>query len=138
MDITVERLERLCQFIEHNVDEKHFNMVTWFDGIEGHWNEDFTSADLLHACNTSACALGFACLIPEFRADGLKPEYNSGFLKPTYRNGGSRQTGTSAAMSFFQLSYPEAYELFNNHPLDTPSMWVARARAFIETLKAVA
>lgn len=62
-------------------------------------------------CHTSACALGEACMIPEFKRAGLKlddtPSCTTGLL-PTFKG----ETGVGAGALFFGISVDQSSYLF--------------------------
>ena len=60
-------------------------------------------------CRSTACAVGHACTIPEFQADGLKLiEDSLNFMCPKYEN----FTAWDAVRCFFECSYGMATHLF--------------------------
>lgn len=83
------------------------------------------------SCGTQACAIGHACSIPSFKRAGLKLKLWFGILKPSFDN----QTGFSAAMAFFDLTWPEIDRLFAaSGPSDrtTPKQVAKRIREFVK------
>lgn len=75
----------------------------------GHW-----------ICGTTACAVGHACSIPEFRAEGLgwnSKQSRTRFENPAPRFGGSE--GWYAVQKFFDLDYGQATALFLDDSYDT-------------------
>lgn len=88
-----DRLERLCQLLDIVPDE-HFDLTGW------HNVNDDTSYDFncLTRCGTTACACGWAMIIPEFNLAGFvkTPNYDM-----PYYNG---KTGSEAVEAFFGLS----------------------------------
>lgn len=78
------------------------------------------------SCGTTACAFGFAALLPEFKKQGLQQNGGAPFIMsktrpdPTLERyttattvNGYRVTGFGAAAVFFDISIREAQELFN-------------------------
>lgn len=57
-------------------------------------------------CGTASCALGWACTIPEFRAEGLTLDR---FDTPSFDG----DCGYGAAVHFFDLHRDQALELFS-------------------------
>lgn len=119
--MNVERLERLVTIMEE-VEEKEektsqrlFGLSSWFgcrkaDGLQLD-NEDcvIDGMDQFTKCGTTACALGWASLDPEFNEQGLRAlKIQGGFMYPTY-NG---LLGIHAAQEFFHLDRDQAYYLF--------------------------
>ena len=98
--MNVERLGTLAKFLRA-VPPERFNMDTWVEKSTDNGKV---------ACGYAACAMGWACMIPEFRKDGLKlygvePEYNN-------------ETGFEVAMEFFDISYENAEYLFSPETYD--------------------
>ena len=94
-----ERLVRLAHFLIDDVPEYNFNLGTW---RAGRFHED---EDLLnHKCGTTACACGWACVIPEFQEQGLRAVTGMPWF-----NG---QGGWNAVEKFFELTYVESLTLF--------------------------
>ena len=67
---TVEKLELLNEFLKNNVPEHKFDLEDWRSSNTG--NPDIKDHELLNSCGTSACAMGWACVIPEFKKLGLE------------------------------------------------------------------
>lgn len=92
----VERLQILVDGLK-TVPKAKFNLGGWRLG-EG------SDVDLLTGCGTQACAVGWACVMPEFVKEGL------------FFNGYSPQvgdvTGWRAVERFFGLTEEEADLLF--------------------------
>jgi hypothetical protein len=116
-----ERLLKLADFLE-TVDPDRFYYGNWVGTRRFPWMGD---PDM--TCGTTACALGWATQIPEFRAAGLelvKLEGNSdklGAYHGAIMLRGADQTGVwysavelsiSSAMRFFDLDESEARFLF--------------------------
>jgi hypothetical protein len=126
--MNIERLLRLADYLE-TVNPETFNMRTW-----GSRNE----------CGTTACAMGHACDIPEFKELGLKlvwPELDHHTAQiefPCPRRNITR-VGIGAAQAFFDLDSEQACFLFAgqtdagfNREDETPLQVVARLRTFVE------
>ncbi len=62
-----------------------------------------------HACGTVACALGWACLAPEFQALGLRLGNGFGSTAPEFAG----LQGFTAGAAFFGISWGEAAGLFS-------------------------
>lgn len=96
-----ERLLRLADFLEKEVPEKKFNMKTFFsDNVNSLY-------DLQHKCGTTACALGWMCVIPEFRALGWNRNVRNGL--PALGN----LRGFDAANHFFDISIGTSRHFFD-------------------------
>ncbi len=89
------RLLKLASFLETVPDEK-LDLSTWALGEN---------------CGASGCALGWACMIPEFRALGL---HLNGALLPAYAqyNSGAQHLPSYAAAAFFDIPRAVAFNLF--------------------------
>jgi hypothetical protein len=85
--------------------------------------EDYDQAAWVFECGSAACALGHACVMPEFRTLGL------GFMGrlPCYRG----ITGVNAGKDFFHLTHTQAMLLFDCQPEMTPKEKAAQIEAMI-------
>ena len=133
----IDRLEKLHAFLG-TVKPKKFFFGSWATDQ----NDIYRKPDL-NVCGTTACALGWAASMPEFRKRGLKMHWDGHWeeaypvLKDKY---GEEHTGEDAGAEFFGLSYDEADELFipnfgqneENLPL---SQYRRRLRKFIDRKK---
>jgi hypothetical protein len=107
-----ERLLTLAAFLD-TVEPAKFDLKTWrikteipVEGAAGVYFEaksDVTDSEL-EGCGTTACAVGWACLMPEFIKEGLSYKNHS----PTY----DKSTSWEAVTRFFGISYREADVLF--------------------------
>jgi hypothetical protein len=93
-----ERLLRLAAFLDA-LPRRSFNLMNWYQESED--------------CGTVACAVGWACTLPEFRRAGLTLDA-SGFRgmqrgRPRYRG----WFGFKAAEKFFGLDSAAAERLFS-------------------------
>lgn len=87
------RLLVLAEFLETVPDEK-LSLSSWSEGDN---------------CGTTGCALGWACMIPEFRAAGL------GFNKsgvPSYGGREGHMVATLSAAEFFDIPREVARSFF--------------------------
>lgn len=112
-----KRLEILrAALIEHakNPGNLKFNLVSWYKVPRKYEESDpfeaVTGARLgENFCGTSACAMGLAATIPEFKRAGLHLE--GGWCPDVcYKDSGD---GFEAAEKFFGLSMDDAAELFS-------------------------
>jgi hypothetical protein len=118
LDTWDEKLIYLAEFLEHVPDER-FDYLSWV-GNEWEGKEDLS-------CGTSACALGWAITLPEFRNMGLRlrrlPHGMSqtgyvyfekfGVVEPNVDDSFTgNHTSLSSASEFFNIRYPEAEYLF--------------------------
>lgn len=124
------RLIRLAEELEKETPTPPsvgFNMAYWFDKTP--------NSEVFPGCGTTCCAFGLACLIPEFRAEGLViDKYRRPCLVPkdevaNWVNGETRlptsvemednednthrYANFNAAAVFFGLSSRQAYMLFD-------------------------
>lgn len=69
--------------------------------------------DILHTCGTTACAIGYATTYPPFLKKGFRwcPEWGV----PAYKD----KKSFDAVEAFFDLTYPQARQLFSDHPADS-------------------
>lgn len=130
----IDRLKRLAEFLE-TVDDTKFNIHSWYiidhnyvplEKIQLDKNNTVRYADggiyyseeypLLKNvdCGTSACALGWACSIPEFQEAGLAlAVHNSDHFYtrafPYYEG----HSDIGAAEKFFDISEDQASSLFD-------------------------
>lgn len=95
-----ERLTLLADFLME-VPVKQFEMFAWRAG------RDCDDETLMqHKCGTSACAVGWACAMPEFKAEGLHYALNGPVYGP--------DDAWNAVRMFFGLQYHEATALFSS------------------------
>lgn len=100
--VAIERLTMLRNQLATLTDEQ-LDMHDWMSVEEPKIDD----------CGTVACALGWACLLPEFKAQGLTLEHPSGAPFPTFRTDGEVFHNYKAAQKFFQISSEHAQALFN-------------------------
>lgn len=153
--------KRLAKLANHmkTIEADTFNIDTWIDGqsinsnkiwmakIEEH---QFVTNNQINVCGTTACLLGHAAAMPEFRKRGLKL-----FVSAIKHNGNqgqiygnvhlydehtNRQLTTSSfesGMIFFGLTQQESYDLFSNdgytHFPVKPKHCVALIKKIIKT-----
>lgn len=73
MQPNIERLKTLANFLR-NLDEMVFSISQWYDAIMSKSVNNITRPDAVefaHECGSTACALGWAVTIPEFKEAGL-------------------------------------------------------------------
>lgn len=125
--MNTDRLLKLADRLD-TVPPDRFDLDAWF--------QSFTEDE----CGTAACAVGWACTIPEFNAAGFRAEMSDdGYcLCPQYipADTGPVYTSWAAVREFFGLTQPEADRLFfaGSYPLDsdpTPAEVAARIRGFV-------
>lgn len=94
------RLLKLASFLR-TLPRKRFD-YRWWVGDDWQGGKDLS-------CGTTACALGWATVIPEFRKKGLKlefDEWDAGKVRFGHRE------GLRAAEAFFGIHFNEAASLF--------------------------
>lgn len=107
----VKRLQVLVEFLRKLPKEK-FNLRNW--QYSNGWGicVSIKSLEDLKNCGTTACALGWASLIPEFKKAGLDRN-TSGC--PSYKG----EYGFGAAMKFFAICYEDSKYLFIDESYNT-------------------
>ena len=113
------RIDLLTLLADHmdTVNEKEFDMHHWYE---------------IKSCGTTACAIGHACQLEAFNEAGLSlgNEYDRSWC-PVYQE----ELGYNAVAACLQISYSEAYHLFNSSNYRglhiTPKVVADRIRAFI-------
>lgn len=125
--VNKERLEILADFLA-KVPVNHFDLSSWI------CRSSITQEDLIqHKCGTSACAVGWACTIPEFMEQGLSM-HQSGL--PMFKG----MSSWDAAEGFFGLIYDEAIALFSSESYmpdeNGPEEVAFRIRMFLENPQA--
>lgn len=100
--MNIERLQRLSSFLRHEIPPGQFR-------FDGYWFRALGTDDDVR-CGTVACALGWACLIPEFRESGL--HVVKGNFDQSYPEYGS-SIGAYAAAEFFEITKVDACSIFN-------------------------
>ena len=105
------RLLKLAAMLASVPDEK-FNIESWRMDETGNENgEELEDAKLLDTgCGTCGCAIGWACAMPEFQAEGLTWALNGpGLLEGDALSYG----GWDAVKEFFDLDHQQAQHLFS-------------------------
>ena len=67
------------------------------------------------SCGGAACAVGHACTIPEFQAQGIKMGPYEGLLLGSGVPRFGQYSGWPAVRAFFCLTWDQAQELFAGH-----------------------
>lgn len=128
--MNTKRLMKLIDFMDKlpQSARKHFYMGYWFghsnDHDHGAW--DYVTKHALMQCGTTACALGWAAVVPSLRKAGLRV--------PTQRSG---PEPISIAKEFFGIDDDKAHALFNPGRYDpsptptTPKQWAKMARKLV-------
>lgn len=108
--MNVERLKLLADFLRNDVPQRNFNLGSWRSG------RDMTDEALLaHCCCTTACAVGWACAMPEFIAQGLYSRNGQPAYRPldTPEDVATVLFSWEATEMFFDLNYDQACALFS-------------------------
>lgn len=91
-------------------------------------------------CGTVCCAMGHACLIPEFAAAGLSLQFDvdedgHSYGYPVLSDGRGLHTNIRAAAAFFDIEVEDAQWLFipdsYDHPGITPGQVAGRIRSLV-------
>ncbi len=113
-----QRLNLLIELLSDyskRLKNHRFDMRYWF-------NEDY------FACETTACALGTACMSPLFNQQGLAFSRNftggpAPGYEPSYKG---KSYGYAAGAAFFELTYDESRFLFDPYGYEVPSHSLCR------------
>lgn len=110
-----ERLVFLADALDADADNKKgikFDLGSWMRDSGGPGRSFLTqdSRERKLDCGTAACAVGLACLLPEFQAEGLSASWNKGYSAIIPEYGSAR--GYMAAALFFGISVHQAEQLF--------------------------
>lgn len=98
-----DRLKTLADYLRISVPKEHFDLACWVD-IDG--GEIVDGAITKIGCDTAACAVGWACSIPELHQQGLYFDAKEEVpVFGAYRN-------WNAVRAFFELTPKEADHLF--------------------------
>jgi hypothetical protein len=89
--------------------QTHFDMHHWFTHMEAMSRRPFVAKKFFQSCGTSACALGIATLIPEFKALGLGLDRTI----PMFIDHDGPRFGFGAAEAFFGLNRYAASKIFS-------------------------
>lgn len=116
--MNIERLTILAKFLE-TVQDNKLDLYSWRNNTATVINSyDVLDEALIHDCNTTACAMGWACVIPEFKAAGLSYSVPFGsivyYSKRPNSFSETRYTAYQAVEMFFNLKdYTTATYLFS-------------------------
>lgn len=132
-----KRLLKLAAVLK-TVPAKHFDMGHWAGGEYDEEGVQLEAGKSLFGakgqgtpktCGTTACAMGWACTIPEFKSAGLKMR---GF-NPTFRG----EHSFRAAAEFFDLTPYEVDYLFGAENERTPKQEAAVILKFVAERKKI-
>lgn len=101
------RLFRLLSARLRDINPDRFDLDAWYDKKYGNIG-----------CGTTACAMGYACLMPEFNEVGLRPSrrdaLTAGHGFPELRRGGLVFSDWAAVREVFGINYHNADLLFSS------------------------
>ena len=130
-----ERLQALATLLR-SVPTEHFNLGSW--RYEDGGGETATDEQILnHSCGTTACAIGWACAMPEFKKQGLE----WGWANPLYtEENGDQTAGWKAVETFFDITPTEAQKMFSDvyytsYEVITPTQVADRIEEFLGVIK---
>lgn len=110
--MNIERMQRWSSFLRNEVPPDQFDIRDWFSSLR----RKYVVAGPVSECGTIACALGWACAIPEFRAAGLLPSGNPFDPTPIFYS----FRGNEAGARFFDLPMDVADDIFYYEPWSYP------------------
>lgn len=129
--VQVTRLTVLADFIPAQATRENFSMRHW--GIRFVASLQKRTLDTYSTdCGTTACAAGWACMVPSFQKEGLIMGENG----PEYLE----YVGHTALQEFFGLTREQEAFLFDSFddthkPLVlTPRQWSKRCHKFLKSL----
>lgn len=156
--MNIERLSKMSAFLRALPPQQRdlFSLREWLqvDEAEGYAAgstpngelQDLTPPQLMEKalkCGYSACAIGWATMMPEFKAEGFGFEWHhSHFDGYTFRPHFEGEANWEAVQKFFGITYDHATELFSayEYGLDaddiTPEMVACRIDRLITTGRA--
>lgn len=105
--MNIERLTILAKFLE-TVQDNKLDLYNWRNNTAtGIPSSDVLDEALINDCNTTACAMGWACTIPEFKDAGLSYSVPIGSIVYCRKRPNSFSetiyTGYQAAEMFFNF-----------------------------------
>lgn len=107
-----DRLLLLADALETRIPAEKFALDDWREST----NDDDSNEALLHGCGTTGCAVGWACALPEFIAQGLT--WSSAMARPVFEG----DSQWEAVCNFFEIDSDAADHLFS--PIDYPDFGV--------------
>lgn len=110
-----DRLLKLAEVLDQ-VPNENFRMEWWLTDLRGR-KPSFKNLERPNGentpvtCGTAACALGWACFIPEFKEAGLKFTGERDYQpRPSFEG----YQWEKAGREFFDLTQGQAFDLFMN------------------------
>lgn len=116
--MNTQRLQTLATFLR-TVPADHFNLRSWRSAKSGYTHVSDAVLESLE-CGTTGCAVGWACSMPEFQAQGLAWGTDGISIAgyPVYAQvdsvGNYRHSGWEAVEAFFDIDYSLAEHLFSS------------------------
>lgn len=118
--MNIARLQHLIALLR-DIPDENFDIRFWYNNFDSSAlpdNNDDDDVNVLKAnratqvvtCDTTACALGWAALDPQFNREGLVPLIHNGELIPHFKDTGGE--GVHAAAKFFDITVADALRLF--------------------------
>ena len=105
-----ERLLKLAEFLE-NLAPERFNLSSWREH-DGDDTDSVSDEQLWEGgCGTTGCAVGWACAMPEFQAEGLYWDKGEGY--PALRGLPYSYSGYAVASEFFAIPVEVSRLLFS-------------------------
>lgn len=130
--MNTERMLSLYNFMAA-LPSKVIDMDAWRQTAKGVYNKDIGNKELRAAienpsCGTQACALGWACAIPEFKKAGLKyGQHDLGYFGPKFGD----LADFDAGAAFFGLTDDQAGDLFNSADFDEEDGGMTHKQVFL-------
>lgn len=115
--MNVERLNKLVELLE-SLEPESFDLRSWvlkYNHVLIDESPQLVEDHIENPCGTVACAIGWACLNPDFNALGLKLDNSPAELgEPTYYcpTDEWQYSGFRAVAKFFDIGYENAEYLF--------------------------
>jgi hypothetical protein len=115
-----------------NKKGSRFDLESWASNMDGNRMPQPSKFKVLD-CNTSACAVGLACLSGAFKRSGLswRSHKEDNNIIPIFKG----QEGFGAVEEFFGIDFQEAEWLFVVHSYDGPTMGAAGERAVANRIR---
>lgn len=122
--VGVKRLHTLVLYLKSQVAAENFDLAYWANihkkavkrlNLQENYGKEPVRAIEVHECGTTACALGHAATIPEFKRKGLSIVCQAGLnFNIAYRNPSKNEVvyDIEAAEHFFYLISDEASSIF--------------------------
>jgi hypothetical protein len=131
--VNSKRLLKLAKFLETKVPKGRFN----YDIVFSNYSVKLKGGP---ECGTAACAMGWACSIPEFRKLGLKPAKELPIFQLRWK--GRDESFNYVATKLFGISYQDADNLFTSdlcytnreEPTDDPHYVAHKIRDYVAAM----